>query len=72
MFGYYGKFVKDYSKKAHPLTWLTEKSVDFVWGKEEEEAWQFLKDELVKAPILAYPDPEKDFILDTYANGYSI
>ena len=72
MFGYYRKFIWDYSKKARPLTRLTEKSVEFVWGKEEEEAWQLLKDELVKAPILAYPDPEKEFILDTDASGYGI
>jgi len=72
MFGYYRKFVKDYSKKAKPLTRLTEKSVEFVWGKAEEEAWQLLKDELVKAPILAYPDPKKAFILDTDASGYGI
>ena len=36
--GHYTKFVTYYSKKACPLSWLTEKSVDFVWGKEEEEA----------------------------------
>ena len=72
MFGYYRKFIKDYSKKARPLTRLTERDVEFVWGQEEEEAWQMLKDELVKAPILAYPDPEKQFILDTDASGYGI
>ena len=53
MFGYYRKFIKDYSKKARPLIRLTEKTVEFRWGKEEEEAWQLLKDELVSAPILA-------------------
>ena len=72
MFGYYRKFIKDYSKKARPLTRLTEKTVEFVWGEEEEEAWQLLKSELLKAPILAYPDPEKEFILDTDASGYGI
>ena len=49
--------MKDFSKKARPLTHLTQKSVDFVWAKEEEEAWQLLKDTLVRAPILAYSDP---------------
>ena len=72
MFGYYRKFIKDYSKKARPLTRLTEKAVEFVWGEEEEDAWQLLKSELVKAPILAYPDPDLEFILDTDASGYGI
>ena len=72
MFGYYRKFIKDYSKKARPLTRLTEKKADFIWGDEQQEAWQLLKDEMVKVPILAYPDPEKDFILDMDASGYGI
>ena len=72
MFGYYRKFVKDYSKKARPLMRLTEKGVEFAWGKDEEEAWQMLKKELLNAPILAYPGPTKRFILDTDASGYRI
>ena len=72
MFGYYRKFIKDYSKKARPLTKLTEKGVEFMWGEEEDAAWNQLKDELVKAPILAYPDPDIPFILDTDASGVGI
>ena len=72
MFGYYRKFIREYSRKARPLTRLTEKNVDFSWGPEEEAAWQLLKDELLKAPILAYPDPTKEFILDTDASGFGI
>lgn len=72
MFGYYRKFIKNYSEKARPLTRLTEKTVDFVWGSEEEKAWNTLKDELVQAPILAYPDPKEGFILDTDASGFGV
>ena len=69
MLGYSRKFVKDYSKKTQPLTCLTKKSVESVWGKEDAEAWKLHEDELVRAPILAYPDPENEFILDTDASG---
>ena len=48
------------------------RSVEFIWGPEQEEAWQLLKEELVRAPILAYPDPKEQFILHTDANGYGI
>ena len=34
-------------------------SVEFVWGPEQEEAWQLLKAELVRGPILTYPDPKE-------------
>ena len=37
MFRYHRKFVKNYSKKAMPLMRLTEKGVEFAWGKDEEE-----------------------------------
>ena len=46
--------------------------MEFAWGKDEEEAWQMLKKELLDAPILAYPDPTERFILDTDASGYGI
>ena len=72
MFCYYWKFIRNYSKKARPLTQLTEKSVEFVWGPEQEETWQFLKEELVRAPILMYPDPKEQFILNMDASGYGI
>ena len=72
MFGYYRKFIRDYSKKARLVTRLMEKNVEFIWQDTEEEAWQTLKDELVKAPILAYPDPSKEFILDTDARGFGV
>ena len=46
--------------------------MEFVWQKEEEESWKTLKDKLVKAPVLAYLNPMKEFILDTYASGSGI
>ena len=42
MFGYYQKFVKNFSEKASPLTRLTEKGMEFAWREDEEEAWQML------------------------------
>ena len=54
------------------MTRLTEKGGEFAWGKDEEEAWQILKTELLYAPILAYPDPTMRFILDTDSSGYRI
>ena len=38
--------------------------MEFIWGPEQKEAWQLLEEELVRAPILAYPDPRKWFIPD--------
>ena len=72
MFGYYRKFIKGYREKARPLMRLTEKNVEFRWQEAESKAWQTLKDELVKAPILVYLDPTKEFVLDTDASGFGM
>ena len=44
--------------------------MEFAWGEDEKEAWQ--KKELLNAPILAYPDHTKIFILNTDASSYGI
>ena len=54
--GYYRRFVKDFSKIASSLTKLTRKKEPYVWGGEQEKAFQTLKDCLCKAPILSLPE----------------
>ncbi|GKB28972.1 putative reverse transcriptase domain-containing protein [Tanacetum coccineum] len=41
---------------SKPLTKLTQKDKKYEWGKEEEEAFQTLKQKLCSAPILALPE----------------
>ncbi|KAK3095582.1 hypothetical protein FSP39_016324 [Pinctada imbricata] len=66
---YYRKFVLNFSTIAKPLTKLTEKNQNFRWTNECEIAFQKLKQALVSAPILAYPQSEGKFILDTDASN---
>ena len=70
--GYYRKFIKGYAETAKPLHTLTENGRPFVWTEECQVAFEKLKKYLTEAPILAYPDFTKDFILDTDASGNSI
>ncbi|GKD30272.1 hypothetical protein Tco_1241050, partial [Tanacetum coccineum] len=35
---------------------------EYVWGEEQERAFQTLKDKLCNAPVLALPDGPKDFM----------
>nr|GFA25859.1 putative reverse transcriptase domain-containing protein [Tanacetum cinerariifolium] len=53
--GYYCIFIKDFSKIAKSLTILTQKDKNFVWGEDQEMAFQILKQKLCEAPILALP-----------------
>ncbi|GKF05495.1 putative reverse transcriptase domain-containing protein, partial [Tanacetum coccineum] len=41
----------------------TQKSKTFYWGEEQEYAFQNLKDKLCNAPVLAFPDGSKDFVV---------
>ncbi|GJX35650.1 putative reverse transcriptase domain-containing protein [Tanacetum coccineum] len=60
---YYRRFIANFSKIAKPLTSLTQKNQKYEWGKEQEEAFQTLKDNLCNAPILSLPDGSKEFVV---------
>ena len=62
---YYRNFIKGF---AAPMTQLLEKGVKFHWSCECEEAFNQLKGALTSAPILGYPRPEGELIIDTDAS----
>nr|GEV33368.1 reverse transcriptase domain-containing protein [Tanacetum cinerariifolium] len=61
--GYYRRFIKDFSKIAKSLTELTQKNKKYIWGEDQESAFQLLKQKLSKAPILALPKGNDDFVV---------
>ena len=69
---YYRRFIRGFAEIASPLHALTEKSREFVWSESCQSAFEELKGRLQTAPILCYPIPEGDFILDTDASGDGI
>ena len=69
---YYRRFVSGFSTIANPLFTLTKKDVEFVWSTQCDEAFQKLKDKLVVSPVLAFPQFDRGFILDTDASGVGL
>ena len=65
---YYRKFIKNFAKIAKPLTMLTRMDVKFKWKETHHSAFMKLKDTIIQAPILRYPDTTKPYIVytDTY------
>ena len=61
--GYYRRFVQGYAQIANPLFSLLRDGVDFVWGPDQQAAFQTLKERLISAPMLHRPDFSKRFIL---------
>ena len=67
--GYYRKFIKGFMKIAKPLTLLTRQQVKFDWTPEHQEAFIHLKEAIIQAPILHYPNPNKTYIIHTDASN---
>ncbi|GKC75831.1 putative reverse transcriptase domain-containing protein [Tanacetum coccineum] len=61
--GYYRRFIKDFSKIVKYLTELTHKNKKYIWGEDQESAFQLLKQKLCEAPILALPKGNDDFVV---------
>ena len=45
-------FIHNFAVIARPLVDLTHKGVPFVWGDPQQDAMQWLKDEIIKFPVL--------------------
>ena len=67
--GYYRRFCPDFVTIARLLNILRSKETKFQWGAPEEAAFQWLKTLLIEAPVLTYPDPSRQYILDTDASN---
>ncbi|GKB31285.1 putative nucleotidyltransferase, ribonuclease H [Tanacetum coccineum] len=61
--GYYQIFIEDLLKIAKSLTELTQKNKKYIWGKDQESAFQLLKHKLCEAPILALPEGNDNFVV---------
>ena len=69
--GYYRKFVPKFADIARPLTNLTKQDVPYEWTTKCQEAFEFLKEILLKEPVLKYPDPGKPYTLFTDASKFA-
>ena len=69
---FYRRFCKDFAKIANPLNKLLQKNTKFVWTDQAQIAFDSLKQSLITAPMLYYPDLNNGFCLTTDASDISL
>ena len=69
---YHRDHIQDYAGLTSILYKLTGSKATFEWQENHQEAFDTVKEKLVNAPILAYPNATDVFILDTDASGTAI
>ena len=68
----YRRFIKDFSKIAKPLSNFLIKGAPFKFDDQCLQAFLFLKQKLVSAPIVVAPDWNLPFVLMCDASDYAI
>ena len=68
---FYQKFIQKAAEKGIPLTELTKEDPTWKWEDKHQRAFDKLKKELLKAPLLGYFDPTKRLIIKTDASDHT-
>jgi hypothetical protein len=69
--GFYQCFIDGYAKLFAPLYKLTKKGILWQWDKEQEKAFQLIKQAFTTAPVLLMPNIDKPFCIECDASGYA-
>ncbi|CAM8956968.1 unnamed protein product [Rhodiola kirilowii] len=70
--GFYRRFIKDFSKRALPLSRLLQKEVPFEFDDTCKNAFDELKQALTTTPIIRAPDWGKPFEIMCDASDYAV
>ncbi|GJV30346.1 putative mitochondrial protein [Tanacetum coccineum] len=69
--GYYRKFIKNYAWLGKPLTNLLKKDA-LVWSPEAQKSFMILKQAMIQTPVLALPNFQNTFVIETDSSGIGI
>ncbi|KAL7072075.1 hypothetical protein ACQ4LE_008796 [Meloidogyne hapla] len=66
--GFYRRHIPNFSTIVEPLLRLSRRDILFTWNKEQQEAYDKIKDLLSRSPNLIFPDYSKPFHIFTDAS----
>ena len=69
---YYRKYIAGHADMVAPLTTMLGENQLFKWGKAKQAAFQAVKECLATAPVLAHPDWDRPFLLQTDASDIAL
>ena len=70
--GFYRRFIRDFLKIARPLCRLFKKDTKFNFDESFQSSFEEIRSRLVKAPIMAKPDWNKEFEIMCDASDYAM
>ena len=68
---FYWRFINDYAEVARPLYDLTKKENPFHWEEAQQVVFNMLKLHFTMAPVLAFPDIDCTFCLESDTSNYA-
>ncbi|KAG4038431.1 hypothetical protein PC123_g26006 [Phytophthora cactorum] len=69
---YLHKYSANYAERARPLSNLLKTDAPWCWEVGHDEAFQAVKESLLRAPILTLPDPDRPFSIICDASDFAI
>ena len=72
MCNYYSKFVSNFANTAAPLYKLLQKDTPWIWTSAQQIAFDKLKYALTHAPVLALPNFDQPFEMETDASDVAV
>ncbi|GFU54918.1 transposon Tf2-11 polyprotein [Trichonephila clavipes] len=66
------RYIKNFAKRALPLTNLLRKDTPFEWKSQAQEAFDDIKEAILNPPVLALPDPNAELQITTDASSRGI
>ena len=69
---YYSKFLPNTATTLAPLYKLLHKDITWTWGREQQQAFELVKKQLISDPVLSHYSPDQKLLLPCDASPYGV